>query len=381
MQKALREERLDGWLFCNIRHQDIISDTILRIPRGAHNSRLWVYAVPAQGEPYKIVPAVEKDILSGLAGSQTLYASRSELAAALAPLAGKVWGVQASEDLPAISYLDAGSAALFAGAGLALAPAGGLIQRFASLLDEKGAASHEKAVAALYEIVMAAWEQTAAAYKAGKPLYEGQIRKAMLEGLAERGMITSHPPIVGAGVHSADPHYDFCGAGAALAEGDVVQFDIWGKEDQEGSIYGDISWAGVFGASPPSRVEKAFAGLIHVREEVCRFIDEALSSGSALSGAMVDAEARALLTGLGYGAAIKHRLGHSIDTACHGFGVNLDSVEFPDPRPVLEGSCFSLEPGIYFSDFGLRTEINGYILQGKLVVSGGGARQSALLAC
>ncbi|MDR2495294.1 MAG: aminopeptidase P family protein [Spirochaetaceae bacterium] len=381
IQKAICEEHLDGWLFCNIRHQDIISDTILRITRRAHNSRLWVYAVPACGDPLKIVPAIEQDILSHLPGIPVVYTGSDGLDAALAPLSGKVWGAQASRDLPAISYLDAGSAMRFIDAGLTLAPAGGLIQRLGSLLDEEGAASHERAVAALYRIVMAAWEQVAAAYRAETPLSEGHIQRFMVEELEKRGMTTGHPPIVGAGVHSGNPHYEFSGDGAALAQGDVVQFDIWGKENREGAVYGDISWAGVFGPSPSPRVARAFADLVGVREEVCRFIEAAFADRAVLSGAMVDVKARELLTGLGYGGAIRHRTGHGIDTECHGFGVNMDSVEFPDTRPILEGSCFSLEPGVYFADFGLRTEINVYVLKGKPVISGGENRQFRLLTC
>jgi Xaa-Pro aminopeptidase len=55
-------------------------------------------------------------------------------------------------------------------------------------------------------------------------------------------------------------------------------------------------------------------------------------------------------------------------------------VEFPDSRPLLEGSCFSLEPGLYFTDFGLRTEIDVYITHEKPVISGKN-RQFAILTC
>ncbi|MDR2486007.1 MAG: aminopeptidase P family protein [Treponema sp.] len=380
IQEAIRAEALDGWLFCNFHHRDMLSDTILHIARGSANSRTWVYAVPARGEPLKIVHTIEAEILAELPGSQRIYLSREDFIVALRALAHKVWGVHSSETLPSISYLDAGTAGAFEKAGLILGSAGGLIQRFKSLLDGRGMETHEKAAHALYEIVGIAWERVKKGYKDRETLYEGDIRDVMLGELERRSLVTDHPPIVGAGVNSGNPHYDFSGSGAALKEGDPLQFDIWAKENQENAVYADISWAGVFGASPSPHIEQVFADLVKVREETYRFIETELEAGRSLSGNQVDIKARELLIRLGYGSEIKHRTGHGIDTECHGSGVNMDSVEFPDSRLLLEGSCFSLEPGVYFSDFGLRTEIDVYILNGRPVVSGK-ERQFALLVC
>jgi Xaa-Pro aminopeptidase len=113
---------------------------------------------------------------------------------------------------------------------------------------------------------------------------------------------------------------------------------------------------------------------------VYKYIAAELAAGRTLTGAMADRKAREILDP-GYGPALKHRTGHGIDTQCHGFGVNIDSWEFPDHRPILEGSCFSLEPGIYFSGFGMRTEINVYIQGGRALISQGNRRQFTLLNC
>ena len=110
------------------------------------------------------------------------------------------------------------------------------------------------------------------------------------------------------------------------------------------------------------------------------FIDRKLGEGNAPTGAEVDERVRSVLFEAGYGAAIRHRTGHGIDTECHGSGVNLDSIEFPDRRRMLEGSCFSVEPGLYFPRFGLRTEIDVYIAKGRSRVSGK-ERQRDMLRC
>ncbi|MDR2363421.1 MAG: aminopeptidase P family protein [Spirochaetaceae bacterium] len=382
MQEAIRDEGLDGWLFGNFHHRDKLSDGILRLDPEAANSRRWVYGVPARGEPRGIVHVIEPDILKGLPGSRVPYISGEDFFTALAPFGGKRWGVHSSETLCAVSYLDRGTAAILEKAGLTLVSAAGLIQRFKGLLDEGGIESHERAVAGLYRIVEIAWERVKKSYAEKSPLREGDIRRLMMEEMETRGLVPDHPPIVAGGVNSGNPHYDFSGGGAVFKAGDVIQFDLWAKEAAEGSVYGDISWVGVYASQAPAPVEKAFGDLIRAREGVLDFITGELQAGRGLTGAAADQKVRELLIGGGYGSALKHRTGHGIDTECHGSGVNIDSVEFPDSRLLLEGSCFSLEPGIYFSGFGLRTEIDVYIRRGKPVVSGGEhSRQFTLLTC
>jgi Xaa-Pro aminopeptidase len=384
MQKAIREEELDGWLFCNFHHRDALSDAILGLPADSTNSRIWVCAVSAGAEPLKIVHAIEASILDELPGRVIVYQSREEFIAALKGLAGARWGAHISDTLPAISLLDAGLAHTFEAAGLGLCSASGLVQRFKGLLDTEGIASHERAARHLYDMVALAWERVKDAHTQRQALREGDIRGLFLYEMQRRGLITDHSPIVGAGVNSGNPHYDFSGDGATFTEGDVIQFDLWAKEVTSAAapaaIYADISWVGVFAREVPPRVEKVFTDLVSAREGAYRFIETELGAGRALSGAGVDRKTRELLINMGYASALKHRTGHGIDTEVHGSGVNMDSLEFPDSRPLLNGSCFSLEPGLYFAEFGLRTEIDVYIENGKPIVSGRD-RQFAILTC
>jgi Xaa-Pro aminopeptidase len=380
VQEAICQEELDGWLFSNFRHRDRLSDEILEIPGRLTNTRTWFYAVPARGEPVKIVQAIEAGHLDTLPGGKRVYVSRDELLECLKALGGGRWGVHVSDSICAVSYLDAGTAENLKKAGFALCSAAPLIQRFKGLLDEGGIASHEKAARDLYAIVDETWALVRERYESGAALFEGDMRDAMLEGMERRGIAPDHPPIAAAGVHSADPHFDFSGQGSRVAEGDVIQFDLWAKEKREGSIYADISWLGIYGREAPAEVERAFQALVAAREGAYAFIKDELGAGRRPSGAMVDRRTRELLAGRGYEKAVKHRTGHGIDTEVHGSGVNIDSVEFPDSRLLLDGSCFSLEPGLYFDSFGLRTEIDVYIHRGRPVVSGG-ERQFSLLVC
>jgi len=370
IRKAIRDEGVDGWLFYNFRHRDRLADEILGLDPGSTSSRPWVYVVPADNPCQRIVHTIEKEILDSLPGDTVVYSGRDTFISALETLGGRRWGVHLSEILPIISFLDAGSAALMEKAGLILVPADSLVQRLKGLLDQAEVESHKRAAAGLYEIVEKSWVEIQTAWRTGKPIREGDVRVFMLEGMKTRGLTTDHPPIVASGANAGNPHYDFSGTGAVLKPGDIVQLDLWAKENKPDSIYADISWVGVFAEQASPAQERAFSDLIAARDLAIAYITAELEQGRRPTGAAVDAEVRKYLISAGYGGALRHRTGHGIDTECHGSGVNIDSVEFPDKRLLLDGACFSIEPGLYFDDFGLRTEIDVYIQNGKARVSG-----------
>ena len=97
-----------------------------------------------------------------------------------------------------------------------------------------------------------------------------------------------------------------------------------------------------------------------------------------ITGSQVDTHTRKIFSELNLLKFVKHRTGHAIDTRLHGIGVNLDSQEFPDDRLLLNGSCFSVEPGLYTNQFGIRSEINAYIYQNQLKVSGSEPQETML---
>jgi Xaa-Pro aminopeptidase len=242
--------------------------------------------------------------------------------------------------------------------------------------------SHEKAAVHLYEIVKTTWDYIEKAYKDQKTLYEADVQRLMINEMERRGLVPDNNLIAAAGKNSGNPHYSYSGNGAQIREGDLIQLDLWTKEKHEKAIYADISWVGVFAEKIPAEAERRFAALVSAREAAVSFIESELSAGRNITGASVDMKARETICSLGFQEGLKHRTGHGIDREIHGSGVNIDSVEFPDSRLLLEGSCFSLEPGLYFDDFGMRTEIDVYIQDGKPVISGDPfERQFTLLTC
>jgi Xaa-Pro aminopeptidase len=84
----------------------------------------------------------------------------------------------------------------------------------------------------------------------------------------------------------------------------------------------------------------------------------------------VDLAARHVLQGAGYNREILHRTGHSLGEDVHGNGVHLDDFETHDDRRILPGTGFTVEPGLYFGTFGVRTEINVFRSERTAQVTG-----------
>jgi hypothetical protein len=379
-QVAVREAGLDGWLFSNAFHRDEISDMILQVPRDGMNSRPWICVVFPDRPPEKIVHTIEAGILSHVPGRTTIYASRADFTGAITRVLGRGARVAAqfSSRFPVSSFFDHGSALLLEECGVRMVSSDDLIVSALGTIDAEGKRSIDRSCRILRAAVDEAWERLAAEVRRGAAVREADVQGWLASAIGAQGLDSGGPVLVAGRRGSADPHYMPQDGGQTLASGDVVQFDVWAKERSPGAIFGDISWAGVLGPEPGPKVQAVFDTVVAAREAALDFIRTRLASGMPVSGADVDRATREVIFARGFADGLRHRTGHSIGERIHGFGVNLDSVEFPDERRLREGSCFSVEPGIYLGEFGIRTEVDAYISEGKLVVCGG-ERQTRLL--
>jgi Xaa-Pro dipeptidase len=380
-QKAILDEKLSGWLFYNFAHRDPLADKILAVSPLSTNSRPWIYLLYAEQEAVKIVHRIEESILDHLPGKKLIYGNRESFLSLLKNCAQDTPKVALhySKDYPRLSFTDYGTARLIIGAGFKIKPAHNLIQRVLSTLSQAEIELHERAAAALYDIIHDIWERIKAHFLDDRlPLYEGDIHQWIRELFRRKKLVTNSPLIVGTGKNTALPHYFPHGKGAQLKNSQLVQLDIWGKIDTADGIYADISWVGIGASSVPAEFKKIFDTIADARDSAVEYIAQKLKAGRPVSGAAVDMHAESILMKAGYGDHIKHRTGHAIDSSVHGLGVNIDAKEFPDTRHIGEGSCFSIEPGLYFSDFGMRTEIDVYIKGNKPVISGNTPQNSIL---
>src|SRR5271157_1648296 len=345
---TIREDGFSGWLLCNVFHRDEISDLILDVPRERTNTRPWVCILPSDGPPRKIVHRIEASILAHVPGETTVYSTRVEFERAISramPRGGTI-AADYSPTIPVVSFLDHGTALLLQSLGATLAPAEGLVARYLGALDDEGRRSHASAAKILCDSVAGAWGRLTRELRDGRSVTEGDGRDWLSHAISSAGLVSDAPPIVGAGRHTADPHFSVDGRGAALEQGDLVQFDIWAKETSPGAVYADIAWVGVCAPSPAPLQQRMFDAVREARETAVSLLQRRLAAGAPVSGADVDRAARGVLEDRGFTPGIKHRTGHSIGARVHGYGVNLDSVEFPDERVLAEGACFSVEPGI-----------------------------------
>jgi Xaa-Pro aminopeptidase len=145
---------------------------------------------------------------------------------------------------------------------------------------------------------------------------------------------------------------------------------LWGKLDRPGAVFADITWVGYAGATPPEKYVKVFNTVAAARDAAVALVQNAAKRGQSLQGWQVDRAASSVLRDAGFGDHVLHRTGHSLGESVHGNGVNMDDYETHDDRRLLPGTGFTIEPGLYFDDFGVRLEINMLVREHDAIVTG-----------
>jgi Xaa-Pro aminopeptidase len=144
---------------------------------------------------------------------------------------------------------------------------------------------------------------------------------------------------------------------------------MWAKLDQPGSVYYDITWTGFCG-DPPERIARVFEIVRDARDKAVDAVVSAVASGRGIRGFEVDDAARGHIRAMGFGDRFVHRTGHSIGEEVHGSGANMDNLETHDERRIVPGALFSVEPGIYLEDFGVRAEVNVFVGRAAAATTG-----------
>lgn len=194
-----------------------------------------------------------------------------------------------------------------------------------------------------------------------------------MQHFSECGLTTDHGPIVGCGPHSGDPHFDTTPANdTEIREGDFVLIDLWAKLNKPRSVYSDLTRVAFVGKDVPAKIQEVFAVVAAARDAGIQCVQDAYARKRTLQGWEVDQATRDVIEKAGYGEYFIHRTGHSIGQETHGNGANMDNLETHEERHVMPRTCFSIEPGIYLPEFGVRSEVNVYIDEnGNVHVTGG----------
>jgi Xaa-Pro dipeptidase len=375
IQEQLRESNLDGWLFFDHHQRDPLAYRILGLGPKGHVSRRWYFFIPATGEPRGMVHRIESKMLDELPGEKVRYSTWQEQSAGIAGLLGgaKRIAMQYSPNcaIPYVSLVDAGTIELVGTSGAEIVSSAELVQYFEARLDADARESHFEAGRRVDPIRRAAFELIRERLRSKMGVAEMEVHDFVLAQFAAQGLITEAGPIVGVNAHAGDPHYEPTpGSSAPIRRDDFVLLDMWAKLDQPGSVYYDITWTGFCGPEPPAQIREVFEIVRDARNAGIHTVQSAIQERRMIRGFEVDDATRSHITSRGYAAAFVHRTGHSIGQEIHGSGANMDNFETHDERRLIPGLCFSIEPGIYLEDFGVRSEIDMFIDEASASVTG-----------
>ncbi len=388
MQKAIQDHGLDGWLLHDFRGSNLLARRILDLEGKPTTSRRFYYFIPAHGEPLKLVHRIETSALNHLPGSTRVYLSWQQLTAEIARLLERVNRLAMEYSpknlIPYVSRTDAGTMEVVRENVYEVVSSGNLIQLFEATWDDAQWAMHQEAerlTTAAYDLV---WRFIAERIRSGGTTSEYEIQTLIMEHFLRNGMTTYSPPIVAVNDHASDPHFETTKESDTLIrQEDLLLVDLWAKMDRPRSVYSDLTRMGFVGAEVPAKFEDVFRVVARARDSATRLVREAFAVGRPLQGWEVDDACRAVIHEAGYGEAFIHRTGHNIGQEVHGNGANMDNLETREERLIIRRTCFSVEPGIYLPEFGMRSEINVYVdADGEVHVMGGPVQQQivAILA-
>ena len=363
MQAALREAGLDGWLFFDHHFRDPLAYRILQFKPAQTPTRRWYYVVPSEGEPRALCHRIEPEVLRDLPGERCYYSGwrqQKEMLAVLLNGLSRV-AMQYSPEcaVPYVAMVDAGTVELVHGTGVEIVTAADLIQAFEAVWTEEQYRSHKEAQVKVDAIRRAAFQGVASALRAGRTCDEFEVQQFIRERFQAEGLITDHGPIVAVNANASNPHYEPSRERFSfIREGDLLLIDLWAKLVRPGAVYYDITWTGFCGRTAPDVTRNVFGVVREARDAAVAMAQTAAAEGRELAGFQVDDAARGVIESKGFGDFFFHRTGHSIGEEVHGNGANMDNYETHDARRIIPGTCFSVEPGIYLKDFGIRSEVN-----------------------
>jgi Xaa-Pro dipeptidase len=375
IQDALRQEGLDGWLFFDHHRRDPLAYRILSIPAEIEATRRWYYFVPAESEPRKLVHQIEKGALDSLPGQRQVYSSWVDQRNLLKSLIGSAQRIamQYSPNcsIPYVSLVDAGTIELVRETGVEVLSSANLVQEFEAKWSDEQLEMHLEAGRRVDRIRREAFDLIGQRLRGSNPVDEYEVQQFIRQQFAHAGLETDHGPIVAVNANASNPHYEPTRERTShIQKGDFVLIDLWAKLADPQAVYYDVTWTGYCGEQIPDLIQNVFEIVKAARRRASDFAIQKARAREVFTGFEVDDACREFITAEGYGEDFFHRTGHNIGTEVHGTGANMDNLESHDERRVIANTCFSVEPGIYLSEFGVRSEVNVYVSDGDARVTG-----------
>ena len=365
IQRELAELDLDAWLLYDFRGINPIAQNVAGLAE-AHITRRWFCLIPKQGEPRWLVHKIETSNFADVQGQVALYAGWEELNDAIRSLLADVKTVameySPDAEIPYISRVDAGTLEWVRSFGVDVQTSAELAQRIEARLNEAQATGHQLSAKLVLQAKDYAFKWIGSQLRDGKTITEYDVQQEILGQFAAMDLVTDHPPIVAVNAKSSDPHYAPSATNTQeIKKGDFILIDLWAKQKDPDAVFADTTWVAYAGKTVPTQYVEIFDIVKAARDSAIRFIQERWEAEVPIHGYEVDDCVRGYITEKGYGEYFIHRTGHNIGTVIHGNGANLDNLETRDGRALIPGVCFSIEPGIYLTAFGVRTEVDVFL--------------------
>ncbi len=366
-RRSLASSGIDAWLVYDFRGNNDVFWQLFE--RRASTTRRAFLLIPSHGRPEALVHELDRaqfpsdgDLLV------TQYHTWSELddwlTRQLRPHMQVALEYSSNCAIPTLSILDAGTVELIRTRDVQVVSSADLFQSTLAVWDAQAFTNHQQASRQVFATLQAALAQVSEAAGAGRAIGEHDVQEFILEEFGRYELETEDRPIVAANQHSGDPHYEPTReSSCAIGDGDWLLIDLWARRPGPQNVYADITWVAYVGAEVPRRHQRVFEIVAAARDAVIERLRRAWERGEELMGWQLDDVARGVISRQGYGDRFRHRTGHSLGPGrhLHGLGVNLDNLETHDTRKIVPGVGFSVEPGVYLRDFGVRCEANVYI--------------------
>ena len=360
IQGELARLGLDGWLIYDFHGTNDIAVSFLGL-KGIVTRRSF-YFIPASGSPVALVHNIEKKPFADLPGEKFFYSSyrilEEELRTRLGGVKRLAMEYSPMGRLPYIGKVDAGTIELVRSFGVEIASSADLVAKFSACLDAEQIASHREAAAKVNEIKDRAFAFIKERLVAKAKVTEFDVVQFIMNAFKEAGMVTDHAPICAVRENSGNGHYEpTAEQSAEIQMGDLILIDLWAKFDRPRSVFADITWMAFAGTELPEKYNRDFTLITMARDAAVDFLKKTWGK-KTIYGYQVDDVCRGVIMADGLEVFFRHRTGHSIDEAVHGSGPNIDNLETEDRRQLITGHLFSVEPGLYYDEFGMRTEID-----------------------
>ena len=357
--------RLDGWLLTdNGGRNAIAQELVLGANPLAAPTQPWFYVVPQKGEATLVCQAADC-VLFAVAGKRLPYAGYRDLPATLkTALQGKLTlaaEYSPSATLRSASRLDTNSAELLRGLGITLRSSDTLVQYTRAMWGAEGLASHLVAAHHVHELRREAFATISGRMRAGQPMTEWDLQQQLLRSMKMRGVV-GPAPMVAFAAHTANAAYRVSSqSSVTLKRGELVMISIAARVDKPDSVFAALTGMAIADDNVPATIARAFEAVTSARDVALATLAERKTKRPGLRGFEVDAAVRAVLSQSGFGKAIVHASGHSLDTLLNGHGADLDDTTIRDNRTIMTGTGFAVGPGLYFhgeGEFGVRAEVS-----------------------